>query len=146
MCPPNTQSVPGNTGSLLGCRCLGGFTCSYTKRLAVTVRIVNMTQANFTTNYQTSFMRAIAGAAGVSVSQVTMVGAISGRRLLSFYSPATSDDSGKGVTWGHHPQPQELTVKFHVRDSDYLEHIQTLDVEMELAWEHAHDMHVKRQL
>jgi hypothetical protein len=86
-CPINTRSSPGAT-SQLGCRCLTGFACSYSKRIAATVRL-NATAANFNADVggiRTAFINAVAAAAGVSPSQV-IIGSVTqqraARRLLS---------------------------------------------------------------
>jgi hypothetical protein len=97
LCPLHTASIAGNTSSILSCECLQGYLCVYTKRVVVTVRIPGMTLAEFD-EYQTAFVAAIARAATVNESQVTILAVKQGRRLLS-HIPTTQ---------------RELTVKFVV--------------------------------
>ena len=87
-CPANTRATPG-ASSQLGCRCAAGFSCSYTKRISATVRL-NATAANFNADVggiRTAFINAVAAAAGVPASQIT-IGSVSdrtgSRRLLSY--------------------------------------------------------------
>jgi hypothetical protein len=85
-CPANTGSNP-DSGSLLDCRCLAGYQCTYTKQISATVTL-NSTASDFQSNVnnvQTNFKLAIAAAAGVDVSKVIINGISSGtgRRLLS---------------------------------------------------------------
>jgi len=135
-CPANTVSDPGNTSSLLSCRCVAGYVCTYTKRIEATVHISNMSLADFTANYQDAFLAAIAKAAGVDISKVTIVVAKSGRRLLSRWSGASM-------------APQELTIKFYVHDATTLNPTlpalrRTLGFVFEIEWQHDHILHVKR--
>jgi hypothetical protein len=135
-CPANTISEAGNTSSLLNCRCVAGFVCTYTKRIEATVHISNMTLADFTANYQDAFLAAIARAAGVDVSKVTLVIAKSGRRLLSRWPGASM-------------APQELTIKFYVHGATTLNPTlpalrRTLGFVFEIEWQHDHILHVER--
>ena len=145
-CPPHTQTLSLNTTTLLGCRCLGGFVCSYTKRISATLRIPNMSLANFTANFQNNFMQAIAKAAGVLVNNIKLTATVAGRRLLAFEPPPTTPS----VAWGQNA-PQELTVKFHIHGSDYLHPAHAAlgplrkTTSFEIEWEHAHDVHVRMQ-
>jgi hypothetical protein len=62
--------------SQLGCRCNAGYACTYTKRITATVTI-NGSMADFNANVggiHTSFINAIAAAAGVQPSQVSVIG------------------------------------------------------------------------
>jgi hypothetical protein len=83
----HTSSVVGGT-SQLNCICLAGYGCSYTKRITATVTLNNTNVENFNTDIggvKSSFLAAIAAAAGVPVNQITIisVGAHGGgRRLL----------------------------------------------------------------
>ena len=86
-CPINTVSLPG-ASSQLGCTCLPGYTCSYTKRITAVVTL-NASLSDFdddVKNIKTSFIAAIAAAAGVATSQVTIKNVVqhgAGRRLLA---------------------------------------------------------------
>jgi hypothetical protein len=88
-CPLHTTSVAGSS-SLLNCRCVQGFRCAYSKRITAVVTL-NTTASDFNSNYggiKTAFVNAVATAAGVSSSQVT-IGSVTpkpsggGRRLLA---------------------------------------------------------------
>jgi hypothetical protein len=83
-CPGNTLSLAAAT-SQLGCRCAPGYACTYTKRISAMVSI-NGSIAAFNANVggiKTSFIKAIADAAGVLPAQV-VIGAVmgGGRRSL----------------------------------------------------------------
>ena len=85
-CPPNTGSL-ADQGSLLDCRCVEGFQCTYTKKISATVTL-NTTKSDFDSDVggvKTAFLAAIAAAAGVDPSQVVInfVSSGTGRRLLS---------------------------------------------------------------
>ena len=85
-CPSNTVSASGSN-SQLGCRCVAGYACSYTKRITATITLANVSAANFTANVgnvRTNLINAVAAAAGVPALQVT-IGSVTphaGRRLL----------------------------------------------------------------
>jgi hypothetical protein len=137
-CPANTVSDAHNTSTLLNCRCLAGFVCTYTKRITATVLIPNMTLADFSANYQQAFLAAIARAAGVDISQITIVTTKSGRRLLS--------------AWLDRPMApyRELTIILEILGSDHLDrtHIhflrRTLSFVFEVNWQHDHLLRVER--
>ena len=74
-CPPNTNSVAG-TSSQLGCRCLAGFVCSYTKRITAVVTLNATSVADFNNNVnnvRTNFLHSLSLAAGVPISKITIV-------------------------------------------------------------------------
>jgi len=86
-CPENTVSEAGST-SQLGCWCKAGFVCFYTKKIQAVVTL-NSTVDAFTQNVdniQQNFLAAIAAAAGVDPTKVTIVSVSKhgggGRRLL----------------------------------------------------------------
>ena len=87
VCPVNTGSV-ADSGSLLNCRCLEGYQCTYTKQISATVTL-NETKSDFDNDVggvRTAFLAAIAKAAGVSIADVVINFVSSGnggRRLLS---------------------------------------------------------------
>ena len=139
-CPGHTYSLLGHTESLLSCRCLAGYVCTYTKRLVATIRIQNnnMTQAYFAANYQTAFIRALARATGVSPSQVVIVATTTGRRLLF-------TDAGAGLMWATRTMPEEFTVKFHGHGAEGLDARHLLPAMLdpfEFAWQHAHALSI----
>jgi hypothetical protein len=84
-CPLYTTSAANNTDTtVLSCTCLAGYTCKYTKRIQGLIKL-NMTLSDFNSNAQSALIQAIAQAAGVDVSQVSIVSISSGssnRRLL----------------------------------------------------------------
>jgi hypothetical protein len=84
-CPLYTTSAANNTDTtVLSCTCLAGYTCKYTKRIQGVIKL-NMTLSDFTATAQDALKIAIAQAAGVDVSQVSIVSISSGssnRRLL----------------------------------------------------------------
>jgi hypothetical protein len=116
---------------------MAGYVCTYTKRITATVRISNMTLEDFTARYQEAFIEAIARAAGVNASRVTIVAAKSGRRLLSMWV-------------GPSMAPQELTIKFHAHGATSFDprlvglRRRTLGFVFEIAWQHDHILRVDR--
>ena len=95
LCPAHTTSDQGST-SLLNCRCMAGFQCSYTKQITATVTL-NTTYSSFTGDVdgiQTAFKAQVAAAAGVSPSQVVIKNVapkLSGRRLLGLHTASKSE-------------------------------------------------------
>ena len=89
-CPVHTDSAAGSA-SQLGCRCLPGYVCTYTKRISATVTLNSTSVADFNANVlnvQTNFRQSIAAAAGVDVSKVTIIsvkahGSTARRRLFA---------------------------------------------------------------
>ena len=90
-CPTHTASVSGSS-SLLQCQCVPGYSCAYTKRITAVVTL-NTSLTNFNGNVggvQTSFLAAVASAAGVTPSQVVINNVASSggsRRLLGYSTP-----------------------------------------------------------
>ena len=87
-CPTHTSSIQGSS-SLLNCRCDQGYKCAYSKKITAVVTL-NTTVSSFSNDVggvRTSFVNAVATAAGVAASQVSIAGVVSkkgaGRRLLS---------------------------------------------------------------
>jgi len=90
-CPANTYSLANNVETtVMACRCNPGFTCTYTKTITGTLRLA-LTQAAFTPSVQQSLIEAIARAAGVDPSRVTITKVTQifggGRRLLAESKP-----------------------------------------------------------
>ena len=72
----HTTSVFGHTETILACRCMQGFVCSYTKRINVVLRILNLTvpiDQNNNVNLN-DYVAAIANAAGVPIANVNVLG------------------------------------------------------------------------
>jgi hypothetical protein len=86
-CPNNTNSVAG-ASDLSECACGPGYECIITKIVHATV-VISMTQEQFTPDVQAQYRAAIAAAAGIDASLVSIQGVFSiisppsGRRLLS---------------------------------------------------------------
>jgi hypothetical protein len=118
-----TTSLFNNTASLLGCRCIQGFVCAYSKQINITVRIPNMTLALFSASYRDAFISNIALAAGVPVAQVSIVASMPMQRRL------------------HQP----LVVLFRVQGSEGLLQNCALhkEVPYEMSWVHAHQVQIK---
>jgi hypothetical protein len=73
-CPPNTISAVSNRSTtILNCRCIAGYVCTYTKRLSVKVRLYNTTLAGFDIKQRLFLISAMASAAGVSTSSVSIL-------------------------------------------------------------------------
>ena len=132
LCPAFTITS-GNSGgtSLLDCKCSPGYQCNYTKTIYVTIHIPNMSVANFEANYRGIFLAAVANAANVSVSKVSISSVIlSGRRELS----------------------QEYAIaKFQVLESESVRTDLLLDtikahMPLQIVWQHAHNLNVRRVL
>ena len=92
LCPNNTWSQPG-ANDLSSCVCMPGYRCIITKIVHAQV-ILNIQYADFSGSslLQSKYIAAIAAAAGVSTSQVSIQGIFtytappSGRRLLTYGS------------------------------------------------------------
>lgn len=86
-CPNNTRS-PAGSKDLADCACAPGYECIITKVVHATV-VISMSQEQFTPDVQAQYRAAIAAAAGIDVSLVSIQGIFtvssppSGRRLLS---------------------------------------------------------------
>ena len=87
-CPAFTTSIHNASASLLDCVCLPGYTCAYTKRIHVVIRVRNATASQFNHN-RSAFLAAVAKAAGVGVSQVTVLNVTEASRRLM---PGGGDD------------------------------------------------------
>lgn len=69
-CPPYTTSAENNTeATVLGCRCLAGYYCTYTKRVTAKLHL-NLTISAFDAGSRSALIQAIAHAAGVPVESV----------------------------------------------------------------------------
>ena len=132
-CPVHTGSLPG-TATALGCGCRAGFTCKYTKRITAVVVLNHTSVSGFnadTDGVRSSFLAAIAAAAGVPVSQITILGVSphvggGGRRLLAMATTTMGEDpsvvrktlfSVAGKAAGAAAQEDHVVnVRFEVRD------------------------------
>jgi hypothetical protein len=130
-CPANTNSSLGNTSTILDCRCLAGFVCTYTKRISVVLTLHNITWDMRTPAglSQSSIIDAIALAAGVSRSNVVINPMFSGRRRLMALN------SGRHVMF--------ITVK-EADGLDVQRVYSELSVSSHVSWAHSHSVHVAR--
>jgi hypothetical protein len=86
-CPNNTRS-PAGSNDLGQCACAPGYQCIITKVVHASV-VISMSQDQFTPSVQAQYRAAIAAAAGIDISLVSIQGFFSiasppsGRRLLS---------------------------------------------------------------
>ena len=128
-CPPHTSSPAPGTASLLGCACEGGYYCLFTKRISVTVTLHNTSLADFTPAVQASLIAAVAAAAGVPPSGVSIVAATQqqGRRGLphahilqlevvgaaAFDADAFRPPFAGRVAWHHSHSVRTLRAHYH---------------------------------
>ena len=109
-CPANTYSAAG-TSSQLNCSCSVAYTCTYTKSIKTVVTLVNITLAQFNNNtggVRTAFLQAIALAAGVPVSTVTITNTVAlsgGNRRLLLMSENSQQSSPLAHNNLDHPSP-----------------------------------------
>jgi len=143
-CPNNTYSLNGSATSLFDCKCVAGYYCTYLKRLSVIVRLNSTTLGNFDQTQQTLFVNAMAKAAGVLPSSVSVVSVNSvsttTRRLLF---------NGKYDTEDAH-----VILKFNISDSDtfyenvaytHLEHQFGSKLEKSIVWETNQDINIVKR-
>jgi len=112
-CPIYTTSLQGQD-NILQCTCLAGFYCTYGKRIFGRVTL-NMSASAFDLSMQSNFKKAIAASAGVTESDVvilgvnTLVGLGGGgrRRMLSV-------GSGNGLT-SNSLTSNGLTTSIHIQ-------------------------------
>jgi len=102
-CPIYTTSLQGQD-NILQCTCLAGYYCTYGKRIFGRVTL-NMSASAFDESMQSKFKKAIAASAGVTESDVVILGVNTGslgRRMLS----VDSRPSGRllGLTTSVHIQ------------------------------------------
>jgi hypothetical protein len=136
-CPANTNSTE-DSRLLLHCKCKPGYSCSYTKRIDITIHVANMTLTSFNNTFMSTFIAAIAKAANVSVSQVHISSAVvsrGGARRGLLPSKRTSRSS-------------TLVVQFQVRGGEHLDAdaLRAHSLVQKLTWQHAHHVHVRRQM
>lgn len=97
-CPANTVS-PAGSNTILQCRCVQGYTCTYTKTITATVTL-NTTYSAFDQDVggvRTAFQQAVANAAGVPFNRVSILGfatrSTNRRRMLSIFSGPETDSA-----------------------------------------------------
>lgn len=135
-CPAYTNTTQGNTGgiSLLDCKCNPGYVCNYTKTIHLTIRIPNMSVANFTSNYRTIFLAAVAKASNVSLNNV-------------FINSVILSVGGGGLR--RELSHSDIIVKFQVFETDNVKSNLLLDsvrvhLPLHIQWEHAHQVNIRR--
>ena len=143
-CPLHTQSLIGSS-SLLNCRCNAGYRCAYSKKIYAIVTI-NSTVAQFNADVnsvKTNFVSAVATAAGVAPSHVTIHSVTSktptvGRRLLSL----------KKIDLNAAPMHEDIEIHTSVRGATHLhnldKHLAKLHpngkIHVRHQWEEAHEL------
>jgi hypothetical protein len=121
----------GNASTILDCRCLAGFVCTYTKRISVVLTLHEITW-NMTTIAglsQSAVIDAIAQAAGVARGMVVINGMFTGRRRLM------------GLDRRH---KMFITVS-GAETLDVGRAYELLGVKAHIAWEHKHALRVARE-
>ena len=91
-CPANTNSSTNHTSTLLDCRCLPGYVCTYTKRINLRLTLLNITwdMLDVAGLANSRVIDAIAAAAGVSRDHVAITGIVAGtpaRRMMREAEP-----------------------------------------------------------
>ena len=135
-CPPHTHTLGNGTPSALGCLCLGGYACAYTKRLLVSVRLSDARNL-------TALIASLANATGVPVSSVTLLAQTPpNRRLLAAKRGAQPQlrerierghvhhDHGASLAW----PDDEPRLLLEVHGAETAPHT--------LLWRHAHRVRV----
>jgi hypothetical protein len=103
-CPSNTNSSFNHTLTVLDCRCLAGYVCSYKKRINVRLTLLNITWdlLNVTNIANSQIIDAIAAAAGVPRANVIINGIVgAGRRMMhesDFDLPEMDSSTDNGIT------------------------------------------------
>jgi hypothetical protein len=84
-CPANTFSLPSPSSSLLDCRCVAGYVCTYTKQIHAVITLDATFLQTFGYADQQAFKASVAKAASVPVENVKILEIVShgGRRLLA---------------------------------------------------------------
>ena len=128
-CPPNTNSSFNHTLTVLDCRCLAGFVCTYKKRISVVLTLHEITwdMKTLVGLSQSAIIDAIAAAAGVPRENVVINPTFSGRRLMRL-------------------RQRDMFITVHGADALDVEKVYSnLDVS-HVAWTHSHSVHVAREL
>jgi hypothetical protein len=128
-CPANTNSSFNHTSTLLDCRCLAGFVCTYTKQISVVLTLNSITwdMTTIAGLSQNAIIDAIAQAAGVSRDKVVINSMFSGRRLLRL-------------------QRREVFVTVYGADTLDTDSVYRQLNVSHVAWTHRHSVHVAREL
>jgi hypothetical protein len=128
-CPANTNSSLNHTSTLLDCRCLAGFVCTYTKQINVVLTLNSITwdMTTIAGLSQNAIIDAIAQAAGVSREKVVISSMFSGRRLLRL-------------------QRREVLVTVHGAEGLDIDSVYRQLNVSHVAWTHRHSVHVAREL
>jgi hypothetical protein len=128
-CPANTNSSGGFNLTVLDCRCLAGFVCTYTKQINVVLTLNSITwdMTTIAGLSQNAIIDAIAQAAGVPREKVVISSIFSGRRLLRL-------------------QRREVHVTVHGAEGLDIDSVYRQLNVSHVAWTHRHSVHVAREL
>ena len=128
-CPANTNSSGGLNLTVLNCRCLAGYVCTYTKRISVVLTLNSITwdMTTIAGLSQNAIVDAIAQAAGVPREKVVISSIFSGRRLLRL-------------------QRREVVVTVHGADKLDIDSVYRQLNVSHVAWTHRPSVHVAREL
>jgi hypothetical protein len=162
VCPLHTTSSAG-AYSRVNCRCDPGYQCTYYKQIQAVVTL-NATLWEFNNDIggvRTAFIAAMAAAAGVQPSQVTINGVVirnRRRNLLSIATDFIAADSGDSNATGRQllsvpsessPSQSQQTIEVHtsvigstrLRDLD--KHLERHNKNLHIThrWEQAHKVH-----
>jgi len=132
-CPANTNSSVNHTLTLLDCRCVAGYVCTYKKRISVVLTLHNITwdMKTYVGLSQSSIIDAIAQAAGVSRENVIINPMFSGRRRLFNLNSAR----------------HVMFITVHGAEKLDVERVYSiLNVSSHITWAHSHSVHVAREL
>ena len=148
-CPPNTNSSVNHTSTLLDCRCLPGFFCTYSKRINVRVTLSNITwdMLNVAGLASSPVIDAIAAAAGVSRDSVIINGVIagsSGRRMMTRIANGIVNPNP------FHDSKDKVSIWATVLGATSLDHALATALldpykPESLSWTHSHSIRVDRE-
>jgi hypothetical protein len=148
-CPPNTNSTLNHTSTLLDCRCLPGFFCTYSKRINVRVTLSNITwdMLNIAGLASSPVIDAIAAAAGVSRDSVIINGVIagsSGRRMMTRIANGIVNPNP------FHDSKDKVSIWATVLGATSLDHALATALldpykPESLSWTHSHSIRVDRE-
>jgi hypothetical protein len=128
-CPANTNSSFNHTSTLLDCRCLAGFVCTYTKQISVVLTLNSITwdMTTIAGLSRNAIIDAIAQAAGVPREKVVISSMLSGRRLLRLLQ-------------------REVLMTVHGAEGLDIDSVYRQLNVSHVSWTHRHSVHVAREL
>ena len=125
-CPANTFSLSSPTSSsLLDCRCVAGYVCTYTKKIYAVITLNSVFLQTFNYADQQAFKASVAKAASVPIENVRILEIVShgGRRLLAALGQ------------------KSIMVRLEILDSASVDNSQLLKSHgyvQNMTWEHTH--------